>query len=37
VDVILEEDVSNRESKTIGEALEFLIKGGIFEQLCACT
>jgi hypothetical protein len=37
VDIILEEDTKNRESKTIGDALELLIKGGIFEELCAYT
>jgi len=35
LDAILEEDISNRESKTIGECLEYTLKQGIVMELVA--
>lgn len=35
LDAILEEDQNNRESKTIGECLEYTLKKGIIMELVA--
>ena len=35
LDLVLDEDHRNRESRTIGEALEFIVKGKICEEICA--
>ena len=35
LDAVLEEDHRNRESKTIGECLEFILKEGILMEICA--
>ena len=33
--MVLAEDFKNRESKTIGECLEYILKEGVLMELCA--